>query len=241
MHYRYVSSNFLDDRWIYIIITKNIRCLLWNQGLWRSLDNTYPTFLTSQHFPVASNCDVTMTDCSRVVAMDTILMLRRVILFCDPRVSTRGIASLVNATDWMTSYQTAVEIPGNRASLRLLIAISRWWNGRGKRSGFFTCSSAYGDISMGECKKDVTSLLTYWSYVFLALTHRYVRQLLHTLSPAMSSANNSDPWWRHQMEIFPALLAILEGNPSVTVGVPSLKPVTWSFDVFFDLRPEQTV
>ena len=28
-------------------------------------------------------------------------------------------------------------------------------------------------ISMGYCKKDVTPLLTHWSYVFLALTHRY--------------------------------------------------------------------
>ena len=28
-------------------------------------------------------------------------------------------------------------------------------------------------ISMGWCKKDVTPLLTHWSYVFLALTHQY--------------------------------------------------------------------
>ena len=31
---------------IYIIITKNICYLLWNKGLWRSLNNTYPIFLT---------------------------------------------------------------------------------------------------------------------------------------------------------------------------------------------------
>ena len=28
-------------------------------------------------------------------------------------------------------------------------------------------------ISMGYCKKDVTPLLLHWSYIFLALTHRY--------------------------------------------------------------------
>ena len=28
-------------------------------------------------------------------------------------------------------------------------------------------------ISMGLCKKDITPLLMHWSYVFLALTHRY--------------------------------------------------------------------
>ena len=29
-------------------------------------------------------------------------------------------------------------------------------------------------ISAGYCKKDVTPLLTHWSYAFLALTHQYV-------------------------------------------------------------------
>ena len=34
------------------------------------------------------------------------------------------------------------------------------------------CLSVYV-ISMGQCKKDITPLLTHWSNVFLALTHRY--------------------------------------------------------------------
>ena len=42
-------------------------------------------------------------------------------------------------------------------------------------------------------------------------------------------------WWRHQMETFSALLALCEGNPPVTGGFPSQRPVTWSFDVSFDL------
>ena len=33
-------------------------------------------------------------------------------------------------------------------------------------------------ILMGQCKKDVTPLLTHWSYVFLALTHRYILYFL---------------------------------------------------------------
>ena len=28
-------------------------------------------------------------------------------------------------------------------------------------------------ISMGYCKKDITPLLSHWSYVFLALTHQH--------------------------------------------------------------------
>ena len=34
------------------------------------------------------------------------------------------------------------------------------------------CLSIDSFKSMGWCKKDVTPLLTYWSFVFLALTHR---------------------------------------------------------------------
>ena len=43
-------------------------------------------------------------------------------------------------------------------------------------------------------------------------------------------------WWCHQMETFSALLTLCEGNPPMTGGFPSQRPVTRSFDVFFDLR-----
>ena len=43
-------------------------------------------------------------------------------------------------------------------------------------------------------------------------------------------------WWRHQMETFPALLAICAGKSPVTGEVPAQRPVTRTFDVFFDLR-----
>ena len=46
-------------------------------------------------------------------------------------------------------------------------------------------------------------------------------------------------WWRHQMEAFSALLALCERNAPVTGGFPSQRPVTWSFDAFFDLRLEK--
>ena len=48
-------------------------------------------------------------------------------------------------------------------------------------------------------------------------------------------------WWRHQMETFSALLALCAGNSPVTGEFPSQRPVTRSFDVFFDLRLEWTV
>ena len=45
-------------------------------------------------------------------------------------------------------------------------------------------------------------------------------------------------WWRHQMETFSAILALCAGNSPVTGEFPTQRPVTRSFDVFFDLRLE---
>ena len=47
------------------------------------------------------------------------------------------------------------------------------------------------------------------------------------------------PWWRHKMETFSALLAICAGNSPVTGEFPAQRPVTRSFDVFFDLCPNK--
>ena len=43
-------------------------------------------------------------------------------------------------------------------------------------------------------------------------------------------------WWRHQMETCSALLVLCVGNSPVTGDFPTQRPVTRSFDVFFDLR-----
>ena len=45
--------------------------------------------------------------------------------------------------------------------------------------------------------------------------------------------------WHHQMETFSALLAICAGNSPVAGEFPTQCPVTQSFDVFFDLRPNE--
>ena len=43
-------------------------------------------------------------------------------------------------------------------------------------------------------------------------------------------------WWRHQMETISALLAFCVGNSPVTGEFPIQRPVTQSFDVFFDMH-----
>ena len=44
------------------------------------------------------------------------------------------------------------------------------------------------------------------------------------------------PWWLHQMETFSASLDLCAGNSSTPGEFPAQRPLTWSFDVFFDLR-----
>ena len=55
---------------------------------------------------------------------------------------------------------------------------------------------------------------------------------------AKSTSNNSQKitWWRHQMETFSASLTLCAGNSLMTCEFPSQRPVTRSFDVFFDLH-----
>ena len=58
----YVSTYMSHNMAIYIIITKNIHYLLRNRGLWRSLNNIYPIFLTpcigcTNH--LRDSCDLT--------------------------------------------------------------------------------------------------------------------------------------------------------------------------------------
>ena len=52
----------------------------------------------------------------------------------------------------------------------------------------------------------------------------------------LSSMKTDLTWWRHQMETFSASLAICAWNSPVSGEFPAQRPVTWSFDVFFDLR-----
>ena len=46
-------------------------------------------------------------------------------------------------------------------------------------------------------------------------------------------------WWRHQMEKFSALLAICAGNSPVPGEFLAQRPVTRTFDFFFDLHPNK--
>ena len=71
--------------------------------------------------------------------------------------------------------------------------------------------------------------------------HKRVECLLrtHKYLFALSIISRHATWWRHKMETFSVWLSLGEGNPLVTGGFPSQRPVTRSLDIFFDLRPNK--
>ena len=56
------------------------------------------------------------------------------------------------------------------------------------------------------------------------------------LLTSLQRSGSDIAWWRYQMETFSALLALCAGNSPVTGEFPAQRPVTRSFNVFFDLR-----
>ena len=87
------------------------------------------------------------------------------------------------------------------------------------------------------------SLITLISICCILLKHVNASQVMTDCFYIASSASEnsthqfcSNVWWRHQMETFSALLAICAGKSPVTGEFPAQRPVTRSFDVFFNLR-----
>ena len=93
----------------------------------------------------------------------------------------------------------------------------------------------------GADRTQVAPLLAPWTLLSGSSSHVPPCISIYTERFRMNCDSNkplkhtTESWWRHQIEIFSALLALCEGNPPVTGGFPSQNPVTRSLDVCFDL------
>ena len=94
-----------------------------------------------------------------------------------------------------------------------------------------------GDFHIGAYVKLLITNIIYYRVLFFCSGHISKNWVaLELLHVHVGWNGNQFSWWRHQMETFSALLALCEGNSSATGEFPSQRPVTRSFDVFFDLR-----
>ena len=69
-------------------------------------------------------------------------------------------------------------------------------------------------------------------HIFIDTSSRALQQENHSNFNTDSSFLTQDG----RRETFRTLLALCASNPPVTGGFPSQRPVTWSFDVFFNLH-----
>ena len=117
------------------------------------------------------------------------------------------------------------------------------------------CFNVSGQWFQWEIKDNLFTILTHWGRnKMVTRVHRFfcrcpdhcrlLRFVMIVAEPSENVFFAPDPWWhtlsiawwRHQMETFPALLAICAGNSPVPDEFPAQRPVTRSVDVFFDLR-----
>ena len=91
-------------------------------------------------------------------------------------------------------------------------------------------------VQTSDCPSNSETTLTNMRKYVTGMCHK----LLYVTSTQMAfSIVVYITWWRHPMETFSALLAICAGNLPVPGEFPAQRPVTRSFNVFFDLRPNK--
>ena len=102
-------------------------------------------------------------------------------------------------------------------------------------AGELFTSSLRAEKDRAEDSHDLTFMSQYhWLFII-----DLMQVCKYTCSFPTSIRIISLTWWRHQMETFSALLALCAGNSPVTGEFPTQRPVTRSFDAFFDRRPNK--
>ena len=119
-------------------------------------------------------------------------------------------------------------LPYGYSRRRLVEIIQAVWN-------------VYFCMQLSRCDNDIIHPLPRSREIKLNCAVIYIkisRTLKLTRSNAIARRHglNCSPWWRYPIETFSALLVLCEGNSPITGEFPSQRPVTQSFDVFFDLR-----
>ena len=95
-----------------------------------------------------------------------------------------------------------------------------------------------GEMSMLKNDKNFIYVYVFWKKIGAArvMLEVWVSNYTNEHTTIKFGTMKGSTWWRHQMEIFSSLLALCVGNSPVTGEFPAQRTVTWSFDIFFDLR-----
>ena len=121
--------------------------------------------------------------------------------------------------------------------------------GSGKRFMCGTFDTILGFLRFTHPLAPITILIILDKYfatqIHILLDDTYILRTKLKNFPRNKAGDNgyliSITWWCHPMDTFSALLAICAGNSQVPGEFPTERPVTRSFDIFFDLRPNKLV
>ena len=103
-------------------------------------------------------------------------------------------------------------------------------------------------VLAAECSpfiREAVKIGIIWSFTYICLDivilpmSRGCKLPIYSVMITSLMYDNGVTWWRHQMEPFSALLTICAENSPVPGEFPAQRPVTRSFDVFFDLQPNK--
>ena len=90
--------------------------------------------------------------------------------------------------------------------------------------------------SGGTCRFDFVNSADISPIFHTSMISRHGSSAFNINGPLCWEPTVRRSWWCNQMGTFSALLAICAGNSPVPSEFPAQRPVTRSFDVFFDLR-----
>ena len=96
-------------------------------------------------------------------------------------------------------------------------------------------ASSYGSVPSGK-KKNLNHCWPDLCRYMVSPGHEFIEV---GVEDKFVKALQQCTWWRHQMQTFPALLAICVRNSPVTGEFPAQRPATRSFGVFLDLSPNK--
>ena len=126
-----------------------------------------------------------------------------------------------NGTDTVDSPWILGHFPGNiyDSSVKIMIDVY-----------IYVGKSLLSSTGPSRCSQftDRASKLNWWTCAILGWTQAANNGIKG------KGEGGASPWRCHQMETFSVLLAICAGNSLVTGEFPTQRPVTRTFDVFFD-------
>ena len=164
----------------------------------------------------------------------------------------QSLISFTRQSSYMThTYIYIVEKVNNNSNHRRMCVLGTLCGNVDKQSPFYiyminmhqeligmtSCmfNRSFVQLGMIQCGR---SMYTTDEFVFIYIKWSAGKiQLIQYMRARFLSCSS----WRYQMETFSALLALCAGDSPVTGEFQSQRPVTRSFDIFCDLRLQQTV